>query len=193
MDELPTRSVAVRTASGFAVATNCADPSPVPLVRVPRSHDALVDASHEHPGVADTPRVTVPPAAATFAADAVHAIWHAAASCRSGNFAPFTVTEPVRLMPFGFAATTTETAVSPCPVWGVTWSQAESDSTLHAHSRAVAIVAANSPPPAATESGSPAIEEPHRWLVGVESSETVVLPHAATAQAQRTTNRWRIS
>jgi len=63
--------------------------------------------------------VTVPPAAGTSTDGAFQAIRHAAASCCTGSFAPFTAIVALRLMPFGFSATITATAVSPWPVWGV--------------------------------------------------------------------------
>jgi hypothetical protein len=101
--------------------------------------------------------------------------------------------EAVRTMPFGFSATATATSVSPCPVWGVIWTQDASVSTVHAHSRAVATVAGNSPPPATTEPGKPVTDDAHRWLVGADNSETVVLPQAASANRQSPTMKERIS
>jgi hypothetical protein len=188
-DASPTRTVAVRSASVLASATNSADPSPVPLVWVPRSHAALLEACQGHADVAARSTVTLPPPAGTSTEDTFQANSHGAPSCRTDVSAPLTSTEAVRAAPLGFRATTMATTVSPCPVRGVIWSHAASDSTVHAHSRAVVIVAANSPPAAVIAAGNPVIDDPQRVLLGADNSETLVLPQAATAQTQSQTSR----
>jgi len=115
----PRRSVAVRSDSGFGLATNSAEPFPVPLVRVPRSQVAVVEACHVHPDVPVTPTVKVPPAAGTSTDSTFGAIRHGAGSCWTAILVPFTEIEAARLTPMAFSATITATAVSPWPVCGV--------------------------------------------------------------------------
>ena len=113
-----TRTVPRRSAPALVSTNSSAVPSPVPLPRTTRTHDASLAAVHPHPATADTPTITVSPFAATAADPALSANRHGAASCATVMRVSLIRIAEDRRVAMGFSATVTVSTPSPWPEGG---------------------------------------------------------------------------